>query len=181
VLRQRSSTDRAERNPTTDSDLQHACDWDRIKDLTGWLLAEKMDGCRAFWDGSQFWTRGGNIIEAPARIANRMPGNARDGEMWAGRGGFKRASNAVRFGGDWWDGVDFFAFDAPEVGGDVMTRWNEMRLCRDNLPPICVCESNAHALDLMRQIQADGGEGLVARKPDLVWRPGRTTDMLKLK
>ena len=43
------------------------------------------------------------------------------------------------------------------------------------------CESNAHALDLMRQIQSAGGEGLVARKPGLVWRPGRTTEMLKIK
>jgi DNA ligase-1 len=141
-----------------DSDLQHGCDWDRIKDLTGWLLTEKLDGCRAFWDGTRFWTRGSNVIDAPIAMSAGLTVPT-DGEIWAGRGGFKRASVAVRHGVKW-AGVEFVPF---------------------NSLPVTVCESNAHALDLMRQIQAAGGEGLVARKPGLVWRPGRTVDMLKIK
>lgn len=141
-----------------DWDLQHGCDWDRIKDLTGWHLTEKLDGCRAFWDGTRFWTRGSNVIDAPLAMSAGLTVPT-DGEMWAGRGGFKRASVAVRHGVKW-AGVEFVPFAAL---------------------PSTVCQSNAHALDLMRQIQSAGGEGLVARKPGLVWRPGRTTEMLKIK
>jgi len=30
-------------------------------------------------------------------------------------------------------------------------------------------------------MQKDGGEGLMARKPGLVWNAGRTVDLLKIK
>jgi hypothetical protein len=88
-----------------------------------------------------------------------------DGEMHGGRYGFARASTAVRHGtaddaDRKWDGITFTAFLAL---------------------PVTVCRSNAHALDLMREIQQDGGEGLMARKPGLVWCPGRTVDLLKVK
>ena len=136
-----------------------------MKDLTGWELTEKLDGCRAYWDGTRFWTRRGNIIAEPPRITSRMPATPVDGEMHGGRGGFSRASSAVRHGtaddtDRKWDGITFAPF------ADL---------------PVTVCRSNSHALDLMREIQQDGGEGLMARKPGLVWRAGRTVDLLKIK
>jgi len=38
-------------------------------DSAGWLVSEKMEDVRAYWDGVQFWTRGGNAITAPEWFA----------------------------------------------------------------------------------------------------------------
>ena len=57
-------------------------------DPTGWPVSEKLNGCRAYFDGSQFWTRGGNVIAAPDWFTAGLPGVPLDGEIWAGRGRF---------------------------------------------------------------------------------------------
>lgn len=149
----------------TDSDLQHGHHWDRVKGLTGWELTEKLDGCRAYWDGIRFWTRSGNIIAAPPRITASLPATPMDGEMHSGRGGFLRASSAVRHG----------------TADDADRKWNKITFAAFAALPVTVCRSNAHALNLMREVQQDGGEGLMARKPGLVWCAGRTVDLLKIK
>jgi DNA ligase-1 len=40
---------------------EYRCD----QSLDGWLLSEKLDGVRAYWDGQQLWTKNGNPIYAP--------------------------------------------------------------------------------------------------------------------
>src|SRR5438552_3976778 len=39
--------------------------WDNVTDPTGWWLSEKLDGVRAYWDGSQIVSRQGNLYHAP--------------------------------------------------------------------------------------------------------------------
>jgi DNA ligase 1 len=34
-------------------------------DPTGWLVSEKLDGVRAYWDGSSLWFRSGLPVAAP--------------------------------------------------------------------------------------------------------------------
>ena len=34
------------------------------RSVAGWLASEKLNGCRAYWDGRQFWTRGGHPVGA---------------------------------------------------------------------------------------------------------------------
>ena len=55
----------------------------------GWLVSEKLNGCRAYWDGSQFWTRGGNVIAAPDWFIDGLPAVHLDGE-------YGRAGDALR-------------------------------------------------------------------------------------
>ena len=38
----------------------------RDVDVTRYLVSEKLDGVRAFWDGTSLRTRAGNVIKAPA-------------------------------------------------------------------------------------------------------------------
>jgi len=33
-----------------------AVDWHGHTLIDGWLASEKLNGCRAYWDGSGFWT-----------------------------------------------------------------------------------------------------------------------------
>jgi DNA ligase-1 len=35
-------------------------DWNN-EDPIGWYMSEKLDGIRAYWDGTQFWSKTGSI------------------------------------------------------------------------------------------------------------------------
>jgi DNA ligase 1 len=65
-------------------------------DPSGFLVSEKLDGVRAFWDGRRFLFRSGVPIPAPAWFIERLPPVALDGELWLGRGRFEALSGAVR-------------------------------------------------------------------------------------
>jgi len=57
-------------------------------DVSGWLMSEKLDGCRAYWDGGKMWSRGGKQILLPNEMLAALPaGVALDGEIHAGRDG----------------------------------------------------------------------------------------------
>ena len=154
-----------------ESDMMHGRDW-QGEDLTGWYLVEKLDGCRGEWDGSQFWSKNGRVIQVPERIRAAMTAEPVSGEFYAGRGRFQQASNAVRIGGHHWEGVEFVPFDFPSRAGDYRDRIGA---------PLAVCKSNKHALKLMASIIAAGGEGIMAYKPGVAWNAGRSNAILKLK
>jgi DNA ligase-1 len=158
-------------------------DWDGEENLAGWHLSEKLNGCRAYWDGGQFWTRGGHIIpNIPQRILAAMPrGVHLDGEMFAGNGQLEAARLAVQFG-KFTAAVRFIAFDAPQFQGAWPARVAAAKpLYRQWVPHITVARDNARMVALMARVVARGGEGLVARKPGLGYIEGPTAAMLKIK
>jgi DNA ligase-1 len=166
----------------TEQDMMHGREWDGTTDLRGWLLTEKYDGCRLYWDGAKAWTRSGREIALPAHW--QMPAVALDCELWAGRGGYQITRNAINHG-DWSDPrLRLVVFDFP--GGSNRT---EAGLgCfgyRDSKTPLELAESTvAISNDDVRArrelIQRAGGEGLMARHPELTYAPGRTKLLLKV-
>lgn len=50
-------------------------DEDKGKDPTGYLISEKLDGVRAYWNGTSFYSREGNPFYAPEWFTKRMPKN----------------------------------------------------------------------------------------------------------
>ena len=58
-------------------------------DPAPYLISEKYDGVRGLWDGRTLRTRAGNVIAAPAWFIAKLPKQALDGELWAGRGQFE--------------------------------------------------------------------------------------------
>ncbi len=169
-------------------ELAHGLDW-QGEDLTGWYLSEKFRGIRAWWDGSQLWTRGGNVIPAPAEFTKALPGGVPlDGEIWAGREPIEtKARLAARFGGrHWTSAVRFVAFDAPQASGDWLDRMAAAKRALAGcsvaeVVAVTLCESNEHAVALMREIQAAVGEGIMARRPGVPNVSGRSRDILKIK
>jgi DNA ligase-1 len=61
-------------------------------------MSEKLDGVRAFWDGKNLISRGGNIFDAPAFFTDGFPKHKLDGELWIKRGEFDLVSSIVRVG-----------------------------------------------------------------------------------
>lgn len=160
------------------------------QDVAGWLMSEKLDGCRCFWDGRVLRTRSWLVIRAPERIVARLPrGIALDGELWAGRGTFERCRIAVQHRGpdhEDWLGVDYHVFDAPTTNAVRL----ETRLARAALlaesagvtfMPQMRCSGSAEAISMMERIVADGGEGVVLRRPRSHYVFDRCSDWLKVK
>src|SRR5947208_2276139 len=57
---------RAARENSSAPPLLLAESWDNVTDPTGWWQSEKLDGVRAYFDGTQLWSRLGNRFHAPA-------------------------------------------------------------------------------------------------------------------
>ena len=47
--------------------------WDGLLDPTGWWISEKLDGIRAYWDGSRLLSRLGNPFHAPDWFIDGLP------------------------------------------------------------------------------------------------------------
>lgn len=167
----------------TERDMQHGKMWDG-ENLDGWLLSEKLDGCRAFWDGAQMWTRAGSIIPLPEWFRAGLPTVALDGEIWAGRGGFLRAVAAVQRG-EFDASIRFMVFDTPTAGG-WLERMAVAALAVAGSPvaecvEIMASRSHEDVFELRDSIEDGGGEGVMARNPSSTYRAGRTGSLLKLK
>lgn len=164
--------------------MMHGTDWNG-EDLTGFVLSEKFDGCRAFWDGKRLWSRGGMNPTIPAEWASALPNMPLDCELYDGVGGVYRCGVALRYG-RFTPTMRLVVFDAPAATGDYTER---MRTAKDALAgsgfaevaELVHCRDNSHALRLMREIQGRGGEGVMARAPSLRYTPGRTREILKVK
>ena len=65
-------------------------------DPTGWLMSEKLDGVRCYWNGSTMYTRNGNPFFAPKWWKDKLPKIALDGELWTNRDDFQKIVSIVR-------------------------------------------------------------------------------------
>lgn len=111
--------------------------------IGGWLMSEKLDGMRAFWDGgvsrgkfcslvpwantlkdhikktppiaTGLWSRGGKAIHAPDWFLATLPNHPADGELYAGPGLFQQVMTTVKG-------------DRPDE------RWRDIRFCCFGLP-----------------------------------------------
>lgn len=105
--------------------------WEPHIDPTGWWVSEKLDGVRAYWDGtyvsfkylkikllsllfiilnflffiiSTFLSRVGNVFHAPEWFTKLLPNTPLDGELWCGRSKFSLTvsiAKSVDAGGRW--------------------------------------------------------------------------------
>lgn len=121
--------------------LAHTYDVKKHSDISGWMLSEKLDGCRAFWDGgitrgklcsevafantekdsrylhqpraTGLWSRYGKAIQCPDWFLDSLPPTPLDGELYAGRGGFQQLISTVKQlnPGPEWKNVTYQAFD----------------------------------------------------------------------
>lgn len=160
-------------------------------DVTRYLVSEKLDGVRAFWDGRALVSRGGHVINAPAWFVEHFPARALDGELWAGRGQFERTSATVRRqtpDDAEWRQLRYMVFELPQAEGDFRERVQAMQkiVSEAALPWLQVVEQfsvrQRKELDakLARVVKA-GGEGLMLHRADASYLTGRHDVLLKMK
>ena len=171
--------------------LMHAKWWQGGQAPSAFLVSEKLDGVRAFWDGQALRFRSGRLIAAPDWFTVSLPKTALDGELWLGRGRFDELSGIVRHrvpvDADW-RGVRYMVFDLPGSADTFSERTEHMKqvLLQAPQPWLQVVAQqrvpDAAALqNLLTQTVKDGGEGLVLHRANALWSPGRSDALLKLK
>ena len=164
---------------------------DGINPADYWV-SEKLDGVRAYWDGSRLLSRSGHLIHAPDWFTRELPRTALDGELWLGRGQFERLSAIVRrqepVDAEWRE-VRYLLFELPMADGTFTQRLEKLRQIVKATPRatwLGVVEQlrlpGPEALQQKLQaVVSAGGEGLMLHRADAPYRSGRSEDLLKLK
>ena len=66
------------------------------QNLQGWVMSEKLDGIRGYWDGTQLFSRQNQILTPPDYFIRDFPPFAIDGELFSQRNQFEQISSVVR-------------------------------------------------------------------------------------
>jgi DNA ligase-1 len=165
--------------------------WSADRDPARYLVSEKYDGVRAFWDGRVLRHRSGWNVNALAWFTARLPADPLDGELWLGRGRFDALSAIVRrqvpVDAEWRQ-LCYVVFELPGGAADfaqraqriaaivVATGW-PARVAAEQ----CAVADRAALHGRLACTVAAGGEGLVLHRADAAYCSGRSDALLKLK
>lgn len=86
------------------------------QDPKGWLMSEKLDGVRCYWNGKRMYTRNGNLFYPPTWFTDALPKDiALDGELWTKRNDFQNVVRIVRKqdANEGWRKITYMVYDAP--------------------------------------------------------------------
>lgn len=175
--------------------LAHKWSEDSGVNPKGYWMSEKLDGVRAYWSGSRFYSRNGNAFPAPSWFTADLPDTPLDGELWAGRGQFSYAVSVAKSRSadpKRWARMTFAVFDAPGLTDEkgrpakyeTRQAWLENQLTGKkfaSMVPTSKCMSKDQMKTALKQVEKSGGEGLMLRKPKSVYEHGRSHTLLKVK
>jgi DNA ligase 1 len=171
-----------------------AREWPDDGDPSGFLVSEKYDGVRAFWDGRTLRFRSGLVVAAPRWFTERLPARPLDGELWLGRGRFEALSGLVRRSDgspashDDWQAISYRVFELPGAPGDFRQRAAALQalVTAQRWPALVAVEQSvvAGSPALQRRLDAvvaGGGEGLMLHRADARYVTGRAAVLYKHK
>ncbi|OAQ23872.1 putative ATP-dependent DNA ligase, partial [Linnemannia elongata AG-77] len=189
--------------------LAHSWTDDSGIDPTGYWMAEKLDGVRAYFDGTNFYSRAGNKFYAPPFFSKHLPKNQPlDGELWLGRGRFQQCISIVKNQkadrADEWKEMTYLVFDAPKLDltyekrldylksimptfGKDAIQSSDPNAASNKVPPyarivpVQKCLSKTHLLRELDHVQTHGGEGIMLRAPRSRYEFKRSRTLLKVK
>lgn len=175
----------------TKPDLLLAEVYDNNIDVEQYWISEKLDGVRAFWNGKQLISRGGNVIAAPAWFVADFPRQQLDGELWLGRNKFADTLSIVSKHtpiDSEWQQIRYYLFELPNAAGTFTQRISAMQTLsqQQNSPYLKVVQqfriANRPALlAKLHELESMAGEGLMLHHQDALYTTGRSSDLLKLK
>lgn len=160
-------------------------------DPARYLVSEKLDGVRAYWNGQHLSTRHGQPIAAPAWFTAHLPPRALDGELWMARGKFDATSAAVRrqqAQDAEWRALHYMMFELPGADGTFEQRAAALQDMADQAAwqglqavPQTRVATPAALQSLLAEVVRGGGEGLMLHEAAAPYQSGRQASLLKLK
>ncbi len=158
--------------------------------LADYMISEKLDGVRAYWDGYRLLTRQGHPVPAPDWFTAALPPVPLEGELWIERGQFDRVSGIVRQRepDESWHAVRFMLFDLPAYPAIFRDRYQQLQTLVSQIDRAHVqlvehgfLTDEAMLQTQLRRVIRAGGEGLMLRRADALYEAGRSAALLKLK
>ncbi len=161
-------------------------------DLSHWLISEKFDGIRAYWNGTQLLTRSGYPIHTPPDFTQGWPDQHLEGELWIGYGQFSQLAALIQThdtAPEDWGAVRFMVFDLPQWPGTFAERQQQLQhLITPSFDQANIQLISQHSgLDQasletrLEQVLAKGGEGLMLHRASALYQLKRSADVRKLK
>lgn len=159
-------------------------------DLSNWLMSEKLDGVRGYWDGRRLLSKNGLPLNAPRVFTRDLPDFEVEGEIWGGRNTFEKTIGIVKKqeAHDGWLKLRFAIFDVPKADGGFEERLGKASewFLRHPSAYAFVIEhrpvgDHERLLSELNRIEALGGEGLMLRRRGSAYTVGRSNDILKVK
>ena len=165
-------------------------------DPTGWWLSEKLDGVRCYWNGANFYSRNGNVFDAPKFFKAGLPKTVSlDGELWVDRKAFKRAIQICKrtkgsnlYEAEAWKEIKFMIFDCPSIQKPFEERMAYLKkLCRKLKRDDIVfhdheiCRNKKHMESELERVEQMDGEGVMLRQPQSMYENKRSDTLLKVK
>lgn len=160
-------------------------------DVEQYWVSEKLDGVRAYWDGKQLISRGGNVIAAPAWFVADFPAQALDGELWLDRHKFAEILSIVSKQqpvDSEWQVIRYYLFELPNAAGTFTERIHAMQAIsqQQNSPYLKVVPqfrvaTKAELFAKLNELESLGAEGLMLHHQDALYQTGRSKHLLKLK
>jgi len=158
--------------------------------VTGWLMSEKLDGVRAYWDGKRLVSRSGKEFAVPKWFVKDFPSFEIDGELWTKRGDFENIISIVnkQTPHKGWREISYQIFEVPHQKGGLMERLDILNVWLKKHPnvfikiiPQRVCRGSVHLKEVLDKVDAKGAEGLVVRESHALYIDKRTSKALKVK
>ncbi len=159
-------------------------------DITNWLMSEKLDGVRGYWDGEKLLSKNGIPFNPPEAFTINFPDFAVEGELWGGRNTFEKTSSIVmkHEAHEGWMDLKFAIFDVPEAVGKFEQRLSMAVQWLEKHPSEYIfvitqrtVNGKEHLKEELLRVEKLGGEGLIVRKPDSYYSIGRSAEILKVK
>jgi DNA ligase-1 len=156
------------------------------QNITGWVMSEKLDGIRAYWNGKELLSRNGKKIYAPKWFIKDFPPFEIDGELWTKRGDFENISSIVRdkIPSKKWKEITYNIFEVPHMDGGLFQRLSKVKSYESSIikiiPQIKI-KNKKHLENFLREIESKKGEGVVIRDPNSSYISKRTNKALKVK
>ena len=164
--------------------------YEKSKDYTNWVMSEKLDGIRAYWDGKELLTRKGNKIHAPKWFIDSLPTFKLDGELWTKRADFENIQNIVmdKKPSNKWQEITYNIFEVPNQSGDLFKRLEKVnKYIKQNpnkhlkvIKQIKI-KNNLHLEKILKKLISKKAEGLIIRDPNKAYHTRRSKYMAKVK
>jgi DNA ligase-1 len=159
--------------------------------LKDYLVSEKLDGVRGYWNGQRLLSRTGKVINAPAWFIKDFPNIKLEGELWTARGQFDLVSGIIRkqtpVDSDW-QKVKFMLFDVPDSKLIFSQRLDYIKnqITPLKLPWLKLIDHKSFTefsqlKTYYESVINNNGEGVMLNKANAYYQTGRTDNIKKLK
>ena len=172
-------------------ELQKPKVYDKQKhEIKGWIMSEKLDGIRAYWDGKDLYTKNGNKIYAPIWFTKDFPSFELDGELWTKRDDFENIQSIVldKIPSEKWKEITYNIFEVPNSKGNFEERVSIIENYLKESPnklikiiPQIKCKNQEHLEKYLQELINKKAEGIIIKNPKIDYFSGRSNEILKVK